>query len=686
MSPEQHFGGSVGPYSDLFSFSITLYEALYGFRPFEGDTWKKIQEKVKRSLIPAPPIDSPVPRWVHRIVLRGLAFHHEDRWPSVEAMVMALENDPRRARLRVVGLASLVVAASAGSYGLAMNQLGRAQVCEGVESELQGVWGAERKKAVHDAFTATGAAFAEDSWRRVELRLDAFASAWVEGRRSICGADASGTLSEGILEARLGCIARRKAYLSTLVDVLGAADREVVENAVQASASLPSVATCEDVDLLLSETRRPDDPVTALRVEALRVQLSRAEVLESTGLYEDAAKIVSAVREEASELGFGPLEAEAALREGSLRIVSGRIGEATEVLDDALEKALVHDLHAIAAEAAAKRIFALGEGERHVSEALAGAPVARALVARARGDWRLSALLNNNLGVVYLVDGDLTNAVFHFERTIATIPAQVGGAEPLRGVSHHNLGNAYIDRERYEEASSHYSEAVSAMTEALGENHPMVAHPMAGLGDVALKRGAYDDAEGRYEQALTTMEAAYGPGSLYLVQPLTGLGEVALRSGRPEEAQERFEQVVAVSEGHGIETEYLATSLIGLGEIAGGLEDFAGALGRYERAVDVREATGADVAEIADAVLMAGDAARRAGDRSAAAGWYERVLLFGDLDPEAPQRAQAGLALAASLGPDKRARVCALARAAQEGTLSEDERAEAERLQAKTCR
>ncbi|MFY0542413.1 hypothetical protein [Nannocystis pusilla] len=138
MSPEQHFGRPAGPTSDQFSFSITLYEALYGVRPFIGDSWAAIRLQVQDGIIPAPPLESPVPRRLFKVIQRGLALEPGDRWPSLAAMIAALEHDPWKARVRLAAMAGLIGAASLASYAVAVSQVEGGQRCQFDADKLTG--------------------------------------------------------------------------------------------------------------------------------------------------------------------------------------------------------------------------------------------------------------------------------------------------------------------------------------------------------------------------------------------------------------------------------------------------------------------------------------------------------------------------------------------------------------------
>jgi hypothetical protein len=90
MAPEQHLGETVGPAADQFAFAATLYEGLFGVRPFPGTTLAALISEVLSGKVRPVPETSEVPRAVRDVVLRGLAREAGERWPSVQAMLEAL--------------------------------------------------------------------------------------------------------------------------------------------------------------------------------------------------------------------------------------------------------------------------------------------------------------------------------------------------------------------------------------------------------------------------------------------------------------------------------------------------------------------------------------------------------------------------------------------------------------------
>ncbi|MEZ4451066.1 MAG: serine/threonine-protein kinase [Nannocystaceae bacterium] len=118
MAPESFKRNVFDASSDLFGFSVALFEALYGVRPFNGHDVATLVRAILES-DPTIPASAEVPVWLQRVVLRGLRKRPEERWPSMSALLDALAFDPaaRTRGIRRVAYATSAVVASVVGFG-----------------------------------------------------------------------------------------------------------------------------------------------------------------------------------------------------------------------------------------------------------------------------------------------------------------------------------------------------------------------------------------------------------------------------------------------------------------------------------------------------------------------------------------------------------------------------------------
>ena len=292
MSPEQYHGDTVDARSDQFSFCVTMYEALYGDRPFAGSELDTIMEAVRlRELTPVPK-GRRVPRALRKILLRGMALEPADRWGSIDELLAALRDMvASRRRAGVVSGVGLGLLLAGGGVAAASYFDGAEPSCHGLERELVGVWDSRRKEQLEGAFFNTQARGAVQTWDEVEAALDDYTRGWMTARVQACEVAAKSQPSIDAVVSRGECLeSQRKALLGT-VDQLATIGAEQVPQAMSWVSALPEPVTCDDPSsaagkpssaaaastLLLDEC--PYDPTLALCL--------RFESVEGTTVHED---------------------------------------------------------------------------------------------------------------------------------------------------------------------------------------------------------------------------------------------------------------------------------------------------------------------------------------------------------------------------------------------------------------
>ena len=264
MAPEQFRGAPAQPRTDQYSFCVAFYEALYGERPNQETSPPPIHDQQVTGGQASRAWRRKVPAWLRLVLQRGLSANAAARFPSMNALLQALEAAPtRRRRLRLGAAGALGIGAIIAS-ALAIPARDSARLCRGGRERAATAWEAQatpgsRRGQAERAFLATGIKHAADMFSRTVRILDEYAQQWTVLYTDTCEAThARGEQSAALLDLRMACFDRQLGELRALTDLFAAADSVVVGRSIDAALALSSPRTCAEVKAMPFAVRRRD--------------------------------------------------------------------------------------------------------------------------------------------------------------------------------------------------------------------------------------------------------------------------------------------------------------------------------------------------------------------------------------------------------------------------------------------
>ncbi|MEM7160532.1 MAG: serine/threonine-protein kinase [Myxococcota bacterium] len=676
MAPEQHLGLEVTAASDQFAFAVALYEALYGERPFGGDTLPALAFAVTQGKIREPRVPSrSVPRWLRQVLLRALRPDPEERYPDMEALLRALTSNPHQKwAKRAAWVAGAGLVAGLAWPSPPPVEAAAADPCAGVEAPIDAVWSPERARALSTHFEASGLAFAELSAAKLGSALDGWSEAWRSQRRETCEATrVHASQSESLFDRRMLCLDRALGRTAALVERLESADDTGIERASEALEGLPDLDTCANRERLMSVT-----PILAgeakLEADAIAEVLDAVEAMMVTGEYKKALTLLTELQPRIEALGDPLTERRAAVALADLHkfaedeklslaaftrayLAADRAGDDWSRVRLAIELMEVYGHGRADAEAAAQweamaeavigRIgnptkiqvhFALARGTVLTGQGKfedAIAQFERALAQAKDPEITLSTattvVMRQRLAVAFNGLGRVDEAEALQNEMLDLLMDEVGPRHPRTAVLIGSLGNSDFNRGRYAEAARRFEEAAAIIAESYGEDNPRYYDRLNNYAAALTAMGNYREAERIHLRILAYNTERFGDGDLRLTHSLENLGNALTAQGHHEEAKRYYLRSLAIkTEHHGPDHPTVATSKMNLGVALFSMGDYAGAEALYLETLEtLRERVGSDHADVGLTCTNIGDVHEAQGRyRSAARYQAEALRIF----------------------------------------------------------
>jgi tetratricopeptide (TPR) repeat protein len=671
MAPELFEGTPASVRTDVYAFCVSLYEALVGERPHQGNTITALLA-AKHEPMPPVPTSLHLPRWLVAAIERGLAADPSARWPDMATLLAALRRE-RSHRARAL----VWLGAGASAVGLTWALIGGDATCRDAARHLAGTWDDARRDEIVASIGGSALPYAAVTADDVGSTVDAWRDRWVATHEDVCERSQRGEQSSGALDERMACLDDGRMQVAA---VLAEIHRGQLERASAAVHALPDPEACAE---LAPSSVPPSDPELRERLasaraalelgdaataerEAIAIESSAASTGDRKGELEAAnvrglAELADARHEQAEQtltttifaaqsLGASQLQVRIAVSLAALLANnSSRFDEAARWLDYAdAELARPGTPQRDRGRVLATRA-GLGIHRGEFAEAIAGFEIALQWQREHDDDPLQLAIPVGYYGVALRNAGRFTEAIEQHRLALELRESVLGPDHPLVALSLTHLGRSLSDAGKPAEAAPVLARALAIRERVWGADHPDVAETLIDIASNHNAAGEFTEAEAAGTRALAILEHVYVGDNIEKVIALTEIGRAQQSNGRGDEAVASHERGLAMTErlGEGDDGAAVFQANLGVlylerGELARAETLFRAALVAFERQPDVN---GYEIGSTAGGL---GEVLQRQDRWDEAEAFYVRAAEAFDrtLPPDHPDRVRPRIGIA----------------------------------------
>ncbi|HEY5922741.1 MAG TPA: serine/threonine-protein kinase [Kofleriaceae bacterium] len=548
MSPEQIDGKPATERSDQYSFCVALHEALTGQRPFVGNTLAELRAAMRTGFVMRT--SRAAPTWLGRVLARGLAEDAEQRYASIDQLILSLRSGRTRGRRRIaLGGAAAVACAFAITGAVAAQRITAVEPCTGAERHVASVWTEQRATRAREAFTASGLPYAADSWRSVDAAIKQYSQRWIAGWRDACVATSvRKEQSAELLDKRMVCLERKRAEVDAFAVLLGGADRALIAEAPAAIARLSAPESCGDRSLLVDAPAPPAGSSQRVVVTMLSQWIAQARAFWVAGRYAKGLEHLMHVETQVESAGHLPTLASFLSLKGLLEDETGAFDPAEATWRRNIQVAAEAGDRILVARTWLDLIRLLGVRKGDSEKALALVPAAQSAVTLSR-DPELAVRFHAYLGTIHRNADQLPEAEKELRQALAGYQRKARGKDDLDvATASTNLGLAINGLGKLAEAEKLHRSALATFTTVYGPNHPRTAAVHNNLGMVLQGMEKYEESRVQFKTAVDVLSAALGPEHQSLAGLLSNLALAEGGVGRREDAVKTHRRAVAILE------------------------------------------------------------------------------------------------------------------------------------------